>query len=129
ERHTFLAGVRYDYDFRHGNILTPRIAYRWKISDEDIFRLNAGTGFRVVNLFTEEHAALTGSPEVVNEEELRPEQSFNINLHHPTKLHLHSGAIIQFQTAASYTYSTIAILPDYDPNPNQIIYDNLDGYA
>src|SRR5690606_5771509 len=98
ERHTFLAGVRYDYDFRHGNILTPRIAYRWKISDEDIFRLNAGTGFRVVNLFTEEHAALTGSREVVIEEELRPEQSFNINLNYLKKLYLNSGAIVQFET-------------------------------
>src|SRR5690606_7212768 len=129
ERHTFLAGVRDDYDFRHGNILTPRIAYRWKISDEDIFRLNAGTGFRVVNLFTDEHAALTGSREVVIEEELRPEQSFNINLNYLKKLYLNSGAIIQFETAAWYTYFTNAILPDYDTNPNQIIYDNLDGYA
>jgi outer membrane receptor for ferrienterochelin and colicins len=33
--------------------ITPRIAYKWKLNDNNIIRLNAGTGFRVVNLFTE----------------------------------------------------------------------------
>ena len=28
-----------------------------------------------------------------------------------------------------YTYFTNAIIPDYDTNPNQIIYDNLDGFS
>lgn len=65
KKHSVLMGLRYDYDKRHGNIFTPRTAYKWKISDNDIFRVNAGTGFRVVNLFTEEHAALTGARDVI----------------------------------------------------------------
>jgi outer membrane receptor for ferrienterochelin and colicins len=44
----------------HGAIFTPRLAYKWKINDNNIVRFNTGTGFRIVNLFTEEHAALTG---------------------------------------------------------------------
>jgi hypothetical protein len=43
----------------------PRLAYKWKINDNNIVRFNTGTGFRIVNLFTEEHAALTGSREVI----------------------------------------------------------------
>ena len=64
-KQSLLLGIRYDYDNRHGNIFTPRIAYRFKPTEEDIIRLNAGTGFRVVNLFTEEHAALTGARDVI----------------------------------------------------------------
>lgn len=119
--------MRYDYDERHGNILTPRTAYRWKITDTDILRLNAGTGFRVVNLFTEEHAALTGAREVVVAEALDPEQSFNINLNYLKKIYADNGAFISVDASVFYTNFSNAILPDYDTNPNQIIYDNLDG--
>ena len=121
--------MRYDYDSRHGNIFTPRIAYRFKPTEDDIIRLNAGTGFRVVNLFTEDHAALTGSREVVIEEALKPEESYNINLNYLKKLYLNNGMMFTFDTSVWYTYFTNAILPDYDTNPNQIIYDNLDGHS
>ncbi len=69
-----LAGIRYDYDQRHGNILTPRIAYKISPSANDIIRLNAGTGFRVVNIFTEDHAALTGARTVIIADKLKPEK-------------------------------------------------------
>ena len=129
KKQSVLLGMRYDYDSRHGNIFTPRIAYRFKPTEDDIIRLNAGTGFRVVNLFTEDHAALTGSREVVIEEALKPEESFNINLNYLKKLYLNNGMMFTFDTSVWYTYFTNAILPDYDTNPNQIIYDNLDGHS
>ncbi len=129
EKHKLLLGARYDYDSRHGNIFTPRIAYKWKWSDNDVFRVNAGTGFRVVNLFTEDHAALTGSREVVIEESLEPEESYNVNINYLKKIVTRKGAFIGIDASAWYTYFTNLILPDYDTDPNQIIYDNLDGSA
>ena len=126
-KHSFLAGLRYDYDQRHGNILTPRAAYKWKISDNDIFRVNAGTGFRVVNLFTEDHAALTGSRDVVIAEELKPERSVNFNINYLKKIYSDNGTFIGLDASAFYTQFSNVILPDYETNPNQIIYDNLDG--
>lgn len=129
KKQSVLLGMRYDYDSRHGNIFTPRIAYRFKPTEDDIIRLNAGTGFRVVNLFTEDHAALTGSREVVIEEALKPEESYNINFNYLKKLYLNNGMMFTFDTSVWYTYFTNAILPDYDTNPNQIIYDNLDGHS
>jgi outer membrane receptor for ferrienterochelin and colicins len=56
EKHKVL-WVRLDYNNNHGAIFTPRLAYKWKINDNNIVRFNTGTGF-LVNLFTEEHAAL-----------------------------------------------------------------------
>jgi outer membrane receptor for ferrienterochelin and colicins len=127
KKHSLLLGMRYDYDTRHGNIFTPRTAYRWKITDNDILRLNAGTGFRVVNLFTEDHAALTGARDVIIAEELEPERSFNVNLNYLKKIYADNGTFANIDASIFYTNFSNAILPDYDTNPNQIIYDNLDG--
>jgi len=129
KKQSLLLGMRYDYDSRHGNIFTPRIAYKYKPTNEDIIRINAGTGFRVVNLFTEEHAALTGAREVIIEEALEPEKSYNVTLNYLKKMYLKNGMYFTFDTSAWYTYFTNAIIPDYDTNPNHIIYDNLDGYS
>lgn len=128
-KHRLLLGMRYDYHPDHGNIFTPRLGYKWSINQKNIFRLNAGSGFRVVNLFTEEHAALSGSREVVITEELRPERSYNVNANFIKKLVVSSGAFITLDASAWYTYFTNQIFPDYDTDPNRIIYSNLDGNA
>ncbi len=127
KKHSLLLGSRYDYDQRHGSILTPRMAYRWKIGENDILRLNAGTGFRVVNLFTEDHAALTGAREVIIAEALKPERSINFNLNYLKKIYSDNGTFIGIDASAFYTHFSNVILPDYDTDPNLIIYDNLDG--
>ncbi|MGB4398082.1 MAG: TonB-dependent receptor [Daejeonella sp.] len=129
EKHKMLLGMRYDYNSDHGNILTPRIAYKWILNENNILRLNAGTGFRVVSLFTEEHAALTGSREVIVAEELKPERSYNANLNYIKKINFQSGSFINIDASAWYTHFNNQIIPDYVSNANQIIYRNLDGYA
>jgi outer membrane receptor for ferrienterochelin and colicins len=127
KKHSALMGLRYDQDPRHGAIVTPRLAYRFKPTENDILRFNAGTGFRVVNLFTEDHAALTGAREVVIAEALDPERSYNLNLNYLKKIYADNGTYASVDASVFYTHFTNAILPDYDTDPNQIIYDNLDG--
>ena len=127
QKHSLLLGLRYDYDKRHGSIYTPRTAYRWKVSDNDILRFNVGAGFRVVNLFAEEHASLTGARDVIVTEELKPERSFNFNLNYLKKIYADSGTFIGFDASIFHTHFNNIILPDYDTDPNKIIYDNLDG--
>lgn len=129
QQHKLLLGARYDYDERHGSIFTPRIAYKFKPTPDDIFRINAGTGFRVVNIFTEEHAALTGARDVIIAETLKPERSYNINLNYLKKFYFKNGIMMSLDASAWYTHFTNLILPDYDTNPNEIIYDNLNGKA
>jgi outer membrane receptor for ferrienterochelin and colicins len=123
-----LLGARYDHHPVHGHILTPRIAYKWSIDQNNILRLNAGTGFRVVNLFTEDHAALTGARDVVIVGDLKPERSMNVNLNYTSRIPM-AGSFIGLDGSAWYTYFTNQILPDYLTNPNQIIYSNLNGHA
>lgn len=124
-----LLGARYDYNSIHGSIFTPRFAYRFKANENTIFRLNAGTGFRVVNLFTEDHAALTGSRDVVLKSDLKPEKSVNVNLNYIQKINFDSGVFVGIETTAFYTRFSNKIISDYETDPNKIIYDNIDGYA
>ncbi|MBC7827283.1 MAG: TonB-dependent receptor [Chitinophagaceae bacterium] len=123
-----LLGIRYDHHSVHGNILTPRIAYKISIDKNNVIRLNAGTGFRVVNLFTEDHAALTGAREVIIEERLKPERSYNMNLNYTSRVPM-LKSFIGIDASVWYTHFTNQIFPDYETDPNKIIYSNLNGYA
>ncbi|OUL62481.1 TonB-dependent receptor [Flavobacterium sp. AJR] len=129
EKNKILLGLRYDYNSIHGNIITPRFAYKLKFNDNNILRFNAGTGYRVVNLFTEDHAALTGSREVVIANNLNPEKSVNANLNYIKKIYFSSGTFVGIETTAFYTRFSNKIVSDYVTDPNKIIYDNINGYA
>jgi outer membrane receptor for ferrienterochelin and colicins len=128
-RQQLLLGLRYDRHSIHGNIITPRIAYKLTLSGNETIRLNAGTGFRVVNLFTEDHAALTGARKTVIRNELKPERSYNINLNYSKKRITGNGTLIGLDVSAWYTHFSNRIIGDYETNPNEIIYDNLKGYS
>lgn len=127
--HKLLLGFRYDYNSVHGNILTPRAAYKWSINENNILRLNAGTGFRVVNIFTEDHAALTGARSVEIPNKLKPEKTYNVNLNYLKKIYTENGNFIGIESSAFYTYFNNRIIGNFDIDPNKIIYDNLNGYA
>ncbi|MCA6363836.1 MAG: TonB-dependent receptor [Bacteroidetes bacterium] len=127
-KHRMLLGWRSDYDRNHGFVHSPRLAWRWKPSAFTTVRLAAGTGYRVVNLFAEDHAALSGARNVIITETLRPERSvsFNANLYRQFFLkHLS----LTFDASAFFTRFSNKIVADYDSNPNEIRYANLRGHA
>lgn len=125
-----LLGGRYDYNSNHGNVFSPRANYKWiSRNRKNTLRLTGGNGFRVVNLFTEEHAAFTGTRQLILEEELKPETSWNGNLNYVKKFLFKNNAFLSLDFSSFYTYFTNQILPDYDSDPNSIIYDNLKGYS
>lgn len=124
-----LLGIRYDRSSIHGSILTPRINYKWSSRNKNnILRLSAGNGYRVANVFTEDHAALTGARDVEFKEDLKPETSWNGNVNFVKKFYI-GNTFIGLDASAFYTYFTNKIIADYDTDPNKIIYGNLNGYA
>lgn len=125
--HTLLMGARYDFNSNHGNVWTPRLSYKYSKSPLQVFRLTLGNGFRVVNLFTEDHASLVSAREVVIKNELNPERSYNINANYVWKVPVRSS-LLSLDGSLFYTYFTNQILPDYS-DPEKIIYDNLNGHA
>ena len=128
ETHKLLLGYRVDHDRNHGLVQSPRIAYKWAPNGRWAVRANFGTGYRVVNLFTEEHAALTGSRQVLIEGDLLPERSLNGTLNIIRKW---PGEKRFFGLDGSlfYTHFSNRILPDYTTDQDQIIYRNLNGHG
>ena len=124
---TFLGGMRLDHYGDHGFVSAPRLNVKYDFSDWTSVRANFGTGFRIVNLFTEDHAFVTGQRKVEIIEDLKPEQSVNysMNVHHVYALFDGSGS---FDVDAYYTHFKNKIFPDYS-DPAKIIYSNSSGYA
>jgi outer membrane receptor for ferrienterochelin and colicins len=125
---TVLSGLRYDRHNVHGNIFTPRLSIKFSPDKNNTLRLTGGSGYRVVNLFTEDHAALTGSRDVIILSDLKPEQSWNVNLNYAHNFLLRDG-FINLDGSLFYTYFTNKIVGDFLTDPDKIIYDNLNGYA
>jgi outer membrane receptor for ferrienterochelin and colicins len=129
DRKKLLLGLRWDYNSVHGSILSPRINYKWNSRDKsNIFRISVGNGFRVANVFTEDHAALTGAREVEFQGDLDPETSWNVNINYVKKINT-ENTFITLDASAFYTYFNNRILPDYETDPNKIIYTNLEGFS
>ncbi len=124
---TLLTGLRFDYHQQHGSIFSPRMSVKIPISKSHVIRLSGGNGYRVVNLFTEEHAALTGAREVVVKHKLKPEQSWNGNLNYASTIQFKAG-FLKLDVNGFYTYFSNKIVPDYT-TPGKIIFDNIQGYA
>jgi len=127
EKWTMLSGVRLDHYGKHGFIFSPRFNVKKKISEWTSLRFNAGTGFRIVNLFTEDHTILSGQTAVVIDEALKPERSYNatLNFNHLYTLGKSQGTL---DVDLFYTYFSNQINPEY-VNGNEVHYNNLDGYA
>jgi outer membrane receptor for ferrienterochelin and colicins len=129
DRKKLLLGVRWDHNSVHGNIFSPRVNYKWNSKDKsNIVRLSVGNGFRVANVFTEDHAALTGARTVEFDGALDPETSWNANLNYVKKINT-ENSFITLDASAFYTYFNNRILPDYETDPNKIIYANLEGHS
>ncbi|MFY8138378.1 MAG: TonB-dependent receptor plug domain-containing protein, partial [Flavobacteriales bacterium] len=128
ERNKMLLGYRIDKSNEHGWIHTPRIGYKWSRNMRSILRWNAGTGFRNVNVFAEDHAALTGARTVIIQEDLKPERSWNSNINWIQKFYGYRWRLT-LDASVFYTHFTDRIFTDYESNVDQILYRNIAGYS
>ncbi len=123
-----LGGMRLDHHENHGWIASPRLALKLEAFDATTIRLNAGTGFRVVDLFTEDYATLMHQRRLATARDLDPERSYNLTLNLNQMVRFGNNPMM-IDVDGFYTYFTNRIIPDYDTDPNRIIYHNLDGYG
>ena len=123
-----LGGLRYDYNSLHGNILSPRINWKWNINSFNTLRMGIGNGYRVVNLFSEDHAAFNGARDVVVTEELKPEQSWNFNTNYSKFISTNHG-YLTIDANLFYTYFSNKIVADYFTDHTKVIFNNLNGYG
>lgn len=124
---SLLGGARLDYYKSHGLIFAPRANVKYQPSGTTSFRANFGTGFRVVNLFTEDHAFVSGQRKVEITEALEPEKSYNLSFNY-NQFYTIGNTQGVFDLDLFYTHFTNKIIPDYD-TPGKIIYANSQGKA
>lgn len=128
EKNILLVGLRYDYNTNHGNIFSPRANWKYSINKNNTLRLGVGNGYRVVNLFSEDHAAFNGGREVVIVNDLKPEQSWNGTLNYSIFKKLRKG-YTTIDANVFYTHFSNKIVADYFTDYNKVIFDNLEGYG
>ncbi len=124
-----LTGIRLDYQGDHGAIFSPRVNVKYEFDQWTTARLNIGNGFRRVHLFTEDHAALTGAREVEIREDLAPETSYNATFNVNHVYQVSNWGTGELSMDFFYNYFTNKIIPDYDIDPNLVVYKNLEGYG
>ena len=123
-----ISGLRLDHHNKYNSVVTPRLLGKYEFSDETILRASFGTGFRTINLFNEYSNLLSSGRDIIIAEELNPEKvvNFGVNLvQYFTIGDAHADLVVDYYK----TNFTNKIIPDYNSNSSQVIFENLHGSA
>lgn len=123
---TVVAGSRVDFHNLYGTIFTPRLNVKFDATQNTIFRLAAGKGFRVANPVAENTAALVSSRAIDFREELQPEEAWNLggSFTHYFELGGRPGT---FVTDYYYTTFINQVVADMYTDPKRVMFYNLNG--
>jgi len=80
EKLTWIAGIRADHHNQFGFMFTPRTLLKYDITPNTAVRANIGTGWRTVNLFSENIGLLVSSRDIIFAENLNPEKATNFGV-------------------------------------------------
>lgn len=123
---TWIAGLRADNHNRFGWNFTPRTLLKYDPSSKLTIRANVGTGWRTVNLFSENIGLLASSRDIVFLEALKPERALNTGINITQKFGMKN--ISGYLSVDFYhTDFTNQIFPDYDSDPTKAYVKNFTG--
>lgn len=123
---TWIAGIRGDQHNQFGFTVTPRTLLKYDITPKTVFRASIGTGWRTVNLFSENIGLLVSSRDIVFAEQLRPERATNFGINFTQKFETKN---LSGYFSADYYRTDFQnqIFPDYDSDPTKAIIKNFNG--
>jgi len=127
---TLIAGIRSDIHQEFGSYWTPRTLLKIDLTPQTVLRMNAGTGWRTVQLFSENMGMLVSSRNLRYDEKLLPEQAFNrgINLTH--KFTMEKSGVEGYWSVDYYrTTFQNQFFPDYDQDPTLAVIQNFTGFS
>ncbi len=125
---TWITGVRGDHHNQFGFIVTPRTLIKYDLTPKTIIRANLGTGWRTVNLFSENIGLLVSSRDIVFAEQLQPERAVNFGFNLTQKFETTDDFITGYFSTDYYrTDFQNQIFPDYDTDPKKAIIKNFTG--
>ena len=123
---TWIAGIRADNHNQFGWNVTPRTLLKYDPTSKLTIRANIGTGWRTVNLFSENIGLLASSRNIVFQEALRPEKALNTGINITQKFETEnvSGYISMDYYRTNFQNQ---IFPDYDTDPTKAFIKNFTG--
>lgn len=123
---TLITGFRADHHNDFGWQATPRALLKANVSDNITARISAGTGWRTVNVFSENINILASSRDLILEETLKPEKALNYGAN---ITHKYYSKQFETQLTLDFYRTTFSnqIFPDYDSDPTQAIVRNFEG--
>lgn len=121
-----ITGARVDNHQRWGSYFTPRTMVKYAINEQHTLRGSAGTGWRQVNLFSEQTNLLVSSRDIIFSETLKPEVAFNWGVSHTYRFTV--GKTKGTLSGDFYsTHFSNQFFPDYYKDPTKVIIRNFDG--
>ncbi|MEM1327608.1 MAG: TonB-dependent receptor [Bacteroidota bacterium] len=127
-RLTWMIGIRGDHNNQFGFRATPRTLLKYNIEPRTTIRASVGSGWRTVNLFSENISLLVSSRDIIFEEALQPEEAVNAGINLTHKFEAKNGNISgYFSTDFYHTNFQNQIFPDYDTDPQKAIIKNFRG--
>jgi outer membrane receptor for ferrienterochelin and colicins len=125
---TWITGVRGDHHNQFGFQYTPRTLIKYDLAPKTILRANVGTGWRTVNIFSENIGLLVSSRDIIFAEELQPEKALNYGINLTQKFEMKDNNLSGYFSADFYrTEFQNQIFPDYDTDPTKAIIQNFTG--
>ena len=125
---TWIAGVRGDYHNQFGFRVTPRTLLKYDVWPKTIVRASFGTGWRTVNLFSENIGLLVSSRDIVFQEQLQPERAMNFGANVTQKFETKDQNLSGYFSADYYrTQFQNQVFPDYDTDPTKALIGNFSG--
>ncbi len=123
---TIITGLRIDNHNQFGNQLTPRSMIKYDVTEKAVIRASVGTGWRTVNLFSENIGLLVSSRDIIFKETLKPEKSLNYGVNFLQKYKFKK--IEGFFTFDMYqTRFQNQFFPDYNTLSTKAVIANFEG--
>ena len=127
DKFVLVAGGRADFHNLYGTQWTPRLHLKYNLTDQTTLRASAGRGFRVANPLAEYYGNLVSSRNVIFQENIRPEVSWNYgaSVTQDFELGEMTGNIVADFYRTDFENQLVADLED----PRNLSFYNLKGKA
>lgn len=126
EKIMLITGLRLDHHKTFGPFVTPRALLKYDLRKKTTVRVSAGSGFRTINLFSENVNLLASSRDIIITEPLKPERGVNWGINLTEKIDKKKV----YGTISLDFYQTRflnQIFPDYDSDPHKAFISNFEG--
>lgn len=119
-----ITGIRADHHNEFGWQVSPRTMFKYEFGSDYTLRASIGSGWRTVNLFSENIGLLVSSRNIIFKESLLPEKSLNWGLNLMKKFQIKKLEAVwtfdYYQTRFSQQF-----FPDYDSDPGLAVISNF----